>query len=100
MSLRKCTLFFCFLAVNVLLLCLIFVHASCRRAAAVASLGEKRRLVRELALTDLCLFTDTRYTRHPAMADPFSPFQDHPFALDHFPSGSLLTLPPHLKRRP
>ena len=100
MPLRKCTLFFSFITLNILLLCLIFVHASGRRAAAIPSLEEKQRLVRELELTDLCLFTDARYTRHPAMADQFSAFQDHPFALDHFPSGSLLTLPPHLGRRP
>jgi hypothetical protein len=47
-------------------------------------------LVRELQLTDLCIFTEARYTRHPAMADNHAPFQEHPTALDHFPSGSLL----------
>jgi hypothetical protein len=27
------------------------------------------------------------------MADRFAPFQDHPTALEHFPSGSLITPP-------
>jgi len=98
MSLRNSTLFFFFISFNTALFVIMFVDASHRRAAAIPSIGEKRRLVKDLQLTDLCLFTDTRYTRHPAMADPFSPFQDHPCALDHFPSGSLLGPPPHLRR--
>lgn len=54
-------------------------------------------LVRTLGLTDLCLFTEARYTRHPSQADLFTAFQDHPAALEHFPSGSLLTPPAFLK---
>ena len=58
------------------------------------SLNANKRLVKELRLTDLCLFTEARYTRHPSQADLHSAFQDHPMALEHFPSGSLL-FPPH-----
>ncbi len=53
-----------------------------------------RALVRELGLSDLALFTEARYTRHPTQADRHAPFQDHPAALEHFPTGSLLTPPP------
>ena len=53
-------------------------------------LPARRQLVSSLMLTDLALWTEARYTRHPSMADLFSPFQDHPAALDHFPAGSLL----------
>jgi hypothetical protein len=53
----------------------------------------QRTLVRELGLSDLALFTEARYTRHPTQADRHTPFQDHPTALEHFPTGSLL--PPH-----
>ena len=49
-----------------------------------------------LGLTDLCLFTDARYARHPSLADRHSPFQDYPLALEHFPSGSLISPPAHL----
>ena len=49
-----------------------------------------RALVRELGLSDLALFSEARYTRHPTQADRHAPFQDHPAALEHFPSGSLL----------
>ena len=51
------------------------------------------RLVRQLGLSDLALFTEARYTRHPSQADLHSAFQDYPGALDHFPSGSLLPPP-------
>jgi hypothetical protein len=58
---------------------------------------EKRsRVVQELQLTDLCLFTEARYTRHLSQADLFSAFQDHPMAFEHFPSGSLVLPPRHL----
>lgn len=59
------------------------------------SLNANQRLVKKLRLTDLCLFTEARYTRHPSQADLHSAFQDHPLALEHFPSGSML-LPPQL----
>lgn len=51
-------------------------------------------MVRRLGLTDLALFTEARYTRHLTQADRFAPFQDHPGALEHFPSGSLVAPPP------
>ena len=53
-------------------------------------LPARRELVGVLSLTDLSLWTEARYTRHPAMADLFSPFQDHPAAFEHFPAGSLM----------
>ena len=48
------------------------------------------QLVRGLSLTDLSLWTEARYTRHPAVTDLFSPFQDHPAAFEHFPAGGLM----------
>ena len=61
-------------------------------------MADKLRLVQTLQLTDLCLFTEARYTRHLSQADLFSAFQDHPMSFEHFPSGSL-TLPPVLNRK-
>ena len=60
--------------------------------------SERRRLVIELGLTDLCLFTEARYTRHLSQADLHSAFQEHPLALEHFPSGGMLIPPPMLQR--
>lgn len=56
-------------------------------------LQSKRALVRSLDLTDLCLFTEASYTRHPATTDLSTPFQDSPVSLEHFPSGALAPPP-------
>jgi hypothetical protein len=50
----------------------------------------KRQLVKHLKLTDLSLWTEARYTRHPSQADFFTPFQDFPASLEHFPAGSII----------
>lgn len=55
--------------------------------------AESAALVERLGLTDLVLFTEARYTRHPSQADLQSAFQDHPVAFEHFPTGSLLPPP-------
>lgn len=60
------------------------------------ALEPAQSLVRKLGLSDLALFTEARYTRHPTQADLHSAFQDHPLALEHFPSGSLI--PPRHER--
>jgi hypothetical protein len=46
-----------------------------------------------LGLTDLCVSTEARYTRHPAVSDPVTPFMDHPGAIEHFPTGSFWAPP-------
>jgi hypothetical protein len=66
--------------------------ARLRRANAPAS-AATAELVERLRLTDPVLFTEARYTRHPTQADLQSAFQDHPVALEHFPTGSLLPPP-------
>lgn len=53
-------------------------------------LPAQRQVVSRLQLTDLALWSEARYTRHPAMSDLFSPFQDHPGASEHFPAGAVL----------
>jgi len=90
---RNSTLFFYCLSAEVLVLSLLLVHASIREDAEQDSLSEKSALVKRLGLTDLCLFTEARYTRHLSQADLNTPFQDHPLSLEHFPSGSF-TQPP------
>ena len=51
------------------------------------------RLASQFSLTDLALCTEAPYSRHLSQADRHSAFQDHPVALEHFPSGSLLPPP-------
>jgi hypothetical protein len=87
---RKSAFFFGYVGMAVLLLGAAFLHAAYEREIRTPELESQRELVRELELTDLCIFTEARYTRHPSQADLHSPFQDHPGSLEHFPSGSLL----------
>lgn len=74
-----------------------FADAARLRADRAAALAERRDLAQRYRLTDLCLFTEARYTRHPSQADLHSAFQDHPMALEHFPTGSLMPPPAALK---
>jgi hypothetical protein len=94
---RKSDAFLVFLLVSGLLLCIMFVHAAVRQAMDKPVIAESGEIVKVLELTDLCLFTEARYTRHPTMADLNTPFQDYPLSLEHFPSGSIVAVPPHFK---
>ncbi len=75
-----------------------FVDAGLGVRRSQAALAERAALAARLGLTDLALFTEARYTRHPSQADRHAAFQDHPFALEHFPTGSLVA--PARGRRP
>src|SRR5512141_2677099 len=88
---RKSTVFLIFTIFNIMLLVLAVLHTRNSQTEARAARLYRAGLVKDLKLTDLCLFTEARYTRHPSMADLHAPFQDHPRALDLFPSGSLLS---------
>ena len=70
-----------------------FVDAARLRATAAGDANGMAALVAQLRLTDLALFTEARYTRHPSQADLHSAFQDHPLAQEHFPTGSLISPP-------
>jgi hypothetical protein len=94
---RKSDLFILYLGTLSGLLLLSLVDAGNRSHLATQQLAETRREVRALELTDLSLFTEARYTRHLSQSDRHTPFQDHPLALEHFPSGSLVA-PPTLLR--
>lgn len=87
---RRSSLFFIYLGIQAVLLTAAFTHAAYLRGGRAPDIAETTAMVRRLELTDLCLFTEARYTRHPSQADLHAPFQDHPMSLEHFPSGSLL----------
>ncbi len=101
---RKSTLCLSLIGAQAALFLGMLLHARTQAAAAARQRQAGAALVRSLGLTDLCLFTEARYTRHPAMADRHAAFQDHPSGLDHFPSGSLLAPPtfpsPHARTPP
>lgn len=69
------------------------LHALLRGPAEARRIAAEADLVARLGLSDLALFTEARYTRHPALADLATPFQDSPAAFEHFPSGSFVSPP-------
>jgi hypothetical protein len=93
---RKSDIYLLYVAANMLMLVLLFTHSFTEQRNAMSYLSRRMNMVHDLQLTDLSLFTDARYTRHPSMADLNTAFQDHPFSLEHFPSGTLIIPPRHL----
>ncbi|HSH69151.1 MAG TPA: hypothetical protein VK997_04480 [Deferrisomatales bacterium] len=67
--------------------------AKVQEPGTLAAMARKRQVVETFGLTDLSLFTDARYTRHPTQTDLTTPFQDHPVSLERFPSGMVMPLP-------
>jgi hypothetical protein len=88
------------LGVGFLLLGGSLLDAVRKEADAMVRLDATAALVKKLELTDLVLFTEARYTRNLALTDRFSAFQDHPMALEHFPSGSVVGVPRRLMQAP
>lgn len=78
-------IFLASLAVATLLLGLLVV-----RPGVDGTLTARRQLVHQLGLTDLSIWSEARYTRHPSQADYFTAFQDYPGAIEHFPAGSIV----------
>lgn len=90
---RKSSIFLIFILSCTLALALAFVDAHLQTAGELPRLRQEIKVVETLKLTDLCLTTEARHTRHPSQADWHSAFQSHPGALDHFPSGSIIQPP-------
>lgn len=93
MQIRKSSIFLLFLGVGLIVLSLAGLQAAYQTGANHRSLADSAEFARIFQVTDLCLSTEARYTRHPSQADWHSPFQSHPLALDHFPSGSVIPPP-------
>ena len=93
---RRSDRFFVVLAVLALLAGATLGDALLRGPAGQGA-GGAGSIAGQWGLTDLALATAARYTRHPAVADRHAAFQDHPGALDHFPSGAGVPPPPHLR---
>ena len=50
---------------------------------------QKQRVLQRFSLTDYCLSTESRHTRHINFPEIIAPFQDLPGYHDHFPSSSF-----------
>jgi len=98
MAARPSTLYLTLTGALLAILAGLAAHARYAGALAEPAILRTEHLVRNLDLTDLCLFTEASYTRHPAMTDLATPFLDSPGALEHFPSGALVGPPAHIAR--
>ena len=94
MTISKSRIFLIITALQiVVLIALVIQSRMVLRARLADELPQKRELVKRLALTDLAIWTEARYTRHPSQADFFAPFQDGPSSPEHFPAGSVVGAP-------
>jgi len=94
MTLVKAKAFLAITAIQLIVLAGLFIWSvSATRARTAEEIPQKRELVQRLELTDLAIWTEARYTRHPSQADFFAPFQDGPSSLEHFPAGSVVAAP-------
>ena len=94
----KYRIFIGLIAIECLVLFVFFFSGVLSLRTRHEELLEKRDLVQRLFLTDLSLWTEARYTRNPSQADVFSAFQDFPSAIEHFPAGSIIAPPAHLRK--
>lgn len=94
---RRPDRFLLYLGVNFLIIAAMFLHSFAATRNPEQVLAKKIELVKRYGLTDLCIFTEARYTRHPSQADLNTPFQDYPLSFEHFPSGSVISPPEHLR---
>ena len=94
MTMVKSRIFLIVTAVQLIVLIgLVFQSRVNLKTRVALELPQQRELVRRLELTDLAIWTEARYTRHPSQADFFAPFQDGPSSLEHFPAGSVVSSP-------
>jgi hypothetical protein len=85
-----------FIILEIIILLLFYVSGQVTIRSRQGEVQEKRDTVKRLMLTDFALWTEARYTRNPSQADLFSPFQDFPSSIDHFPAGSIIA-PEHVR---
>jgi len=98
LTVRRSTIFLTGTTALLAVFVMLLLSSRFAAEAALPALSRKAELVRSLELTDLCLFTEASYTRHLAMTDLNTPFQDAPVSFEHFPTGALAEPPARLTR--
>ena len=86
----KHKIFIGFILLEIAIISILLLSGQTNIRAQQPQIEAKRTIVDRLMLTDFALWTEARYTRNPSQADRFSPFQDFPSAIEHFPSGSIM----------
>jgi hypothetical protein len=86
----KHKVFISFIIAEIAVLLLLYVSGRATIRSKQEEVQAKQNIVKKLMLTDFSIWTEARYTRNPSQADLFSPFQDFPSSIDHFPAGSII----------
>ena len=69
----------------------VFMFNSQRDLRPLAETSHHALIASRFLLTDLCLSTESRHTRHLSQPELIAPFQDAPGYLDHFPSSTFIS---------
>jgi len=96
---QRLVIFLSLFSLQCVLLTALVIVSQQRREVRLLADHDLGRIAETLGLTDLALWSEARYTRHPSQADFFSAFQNAPASLDSFPAGSFVPPPPHLVHR-
>lgn len=86
----KYRVFISIIIIEIIGISLLFIMGAGMVEKRQEEIEAKKKIVSMLRLTDLSIWTEARYTRHPSQADWFAPFQDYPSSIEHFPAGSIL----------
>lgn len=81
--------FFLLLFVQLIILIIFFSMAD----DAGARLQKNSAIANAFLLSDVCLSTESRHSRHPALPDMIAPFQNFPGFYDHYISSSFINIP-------
>ena len=81
--------FFIFISIEFLCVVGFFVLGKLKQAERNTTLPDRQTIAQTLLLSDVCLTTESRHTRHISMPEWIAPFQDFPAYLEHFPSSSF-----------
>lgn len=79
--------FLIFTSIQLLLLLLLFLIPF--RGQRSVNYAQKKVVLHRFLLTDYCLSTESRHTRHINFPETVAPFQDLAGFHDHFPSSSF-----------
>ena len=69
----------------------IFIFTGQSGSNASTQINTNAVIAYRFLLTDLCLSTESRHTRHLSQPELIAPFQDAPGYLDHFPSSTFIS---------
>jgi hypothetical protein len=81
--------FFIFISLEFICVLAFFVVGKVQQSERTKILQQQQTIAQKLLLSDVCLTTESRHTRHISMPEWIAPFQDFPAYLEHFPSSSF-----------